>query len=370
MAARFRQISSQFDLLDNETRQAVETDVGQANSLTNQLAQLNKQLSKHSHVDDQPSELLDQRDLLLRKLSEIMSIKTKFSENGSVLVSVGDTIDQGILVSDSNARAITVSRSAAEPSKLEFLIDAYGKPESLPGMPSGHIGGLVNFREQVLAPAASALDNLASVVTREVNSVHKSGIDAEGKIGGDLFAFEPGQNGKASGMRMILSDAVRVAAAGQFRVIDNPLNSGTGLARVSYAPAQYQGPTGLEGNLNLAQAPQLGELSTRLNSTQPYSSLGLIPVGTQNLTLTLKTPAAGQTLQVLTRDGRHIIGTPLNANQQGWMVSSSNGLENGATYSAKDINVKSSYMGMDIFMGAKASVAEIQQFDSQPARSH
>ena len=44
LAARFRQLSSQFELLNNETRQSVETDVGQVNSLTQQLAQMNKQL--------------------------------------------------------------------------------------------------------------------------------------------------------------------------------------------------------------------------------------------------------------------------------------------------------------------------------------
>ncbi len=365
LAARFRQLSTQFEMLDNETRQSVETDVGQANSLTTQLAQLNKQLSKHSKVDKQPSELLDQRDLLLRKLSEIMSIKTKFAENGSVLVSVGDTIDQGILVRDDRARAMTVSRSAADSSKLEFVIDAYGSPETLPGMPSGHIGGLVSFREQVLSPAVSDLDNLAAVVTREVNAVHSNGIDAEGKIGGDLFAFDAGLDGKAGGMTMIIRDAVRVAAAGQFRIIDNPLNSGTAQARITYTPAVYQGPTGLQGNLNLAQAPQIAGYSTTLGERQPYASLGLVPVGMRDLTLTLKAPQAGQTLQVLTRDGRHLIGKALSDEQQAWMVNTANGMERGVTYSAESINAtgSSTYMGMDIFMGAKASVGEEQQFD-------
>lgn len=366
LSARFRQIASQFELLDNETRQAVEADVGEANALTTQLALLNKQLSKNSRSEDQPSELLDQRDLLLRKLSEMMAIKTRFAENGAVLVSVGDTIDQGILVRDSTSRSLSANLSASDPNRLEFLIDAYGTPETLRGLPSGHIGGLISFREQVLHPAAGSLDDLAKVVTREVNAVHSNGIDAEGKIGGDLFAFAPGQEGKAAGMTMIIRDALRVAAAGQFRVIDNPLNSGTALARIGYAAAQYQGPTGLQGNLNLAQAPQIAELNTKLSDSQPYTSLGLVPTGTQNLTLTLQSPPPGQTLQVITRDGRHLIGSALSAAQQGWMVNEANGMESGASYSSEGINAASgtTYLGMDIFMGAKASVAEEQQFDT------
>ena len=98
LAARFRQLAGQFDLLDNETRQSVETDVGQINSLTQQLGLLNKQMVKHSSASNQPSELLDQRDRLLRELSGLIAVKTRFEDNGAVLVSVGDTLDQGILV--------------------------------------------------------------------------------------------------------------------------------------------------------------------------------------------------------------------------------------------------------------------------------
>ena len=366
LAARFRQLSTQFEMLDNETRQSVETDVGQANSLTTQLAQLNKQLSKHSHAEDQPSELLDQRDLLLRKLADLMSIKTKFAENGAVLVSVGDTIDQGILVRDESARTINVSQSATDSSKLQFVIDAYGTPESMPGIPNGHIGGLMNFRDQVLNPSKTSLDDLASVVVKQVNAIHRDGIDAEGKLGGDLFAFGTGLDGKAAGMNMIVQDVNRVAAAGQFRVIDDPLNSGTAQARVSYTAANYDGPNALVGKLGLAQAPEVVQWSTTQGVNQHYTALGLVPVGMKDLTLTLQTPAAGQTLQVLTRDGRHLIGKALTTDQQGWIVKSGNGMEDGATYNADQLNASGSaaYMDMDIFMGAKASVGQEQQFDS------
>lgn len=366
LASRFQQLAGQFELLESETRQAVETDVGQANSLTTQLAQLNKQLSKHSHTDDQPSELLDQRDLLLRRLSEIMPVKTRFAENGSVLVSVGDTIDQGILVRDGTARAISAGASPADPSKLAFLIDAYGTPESLPTPSSGHIGGLVNFREQVLTPAANALDSLSATASREINAVHRNGLDAEGQIGGDLFAFSKGLEGKATGMTMVIQDALRVAAAGQFRVIDNPLNSGTALARISYSPADYEGPTTLRDSLQYAQAPQIAELSAPLGASQSYTSLGLVPVGMTDLTLTLKNPAEGMHLQVITRDGRHLIGKALDTNQEDWLVNSANGMENGAIYSATQMNATGSnaYMDMDLFLGAKASVGLEQQFDS------
>ena len=367
LAARFRQLAGQFDLLDKETRQSVETDVGQINALSTQLAQMNKQLSKHSTEASQPSELLDQRDLLLRELSSLVATKTRFETNGAVIVSVGDTLDQGILVNQNISRDINVLQSNIETGRLEFVIDAYGKPETMPGIVSGKIGGVMSFRDKVLNPASDSLDNLASTMVREVNLVHRDGVDAEGQLGGDLFGFATDKSGKAAGMNLVVQDANRVAAAGQFRVIDNPLNSGTAQARVAYTPTQFQGPTQLRGDLALAKNPQIATLpSVTIEASQGFTSLGLIPIGTKDLALTLQTPGSGQTLQVLTRDGRHLIGSALNDTQQGLMLKTSNGMETGATYSTQTLNrtAPASYLGMDIFMGAKASVSLMQQFNA------
>jgi flagellar hook-associated protein 1 FlgK len=283
LSSRFQQLANQFELLDKETRQSVETDVGQINSLTQQLGLLNKQMAKHSSADNQPSELLDQRDRLLRELSGLISVKTKFEPNGAVLVSVGDTLDQGILVQQTKTRAISVSQSGIDKNKLEFAIDAYGTPETMPGISSGKIGGVMTFREQVLNPASDSLDNLAEVMAREINAIHRDGVDAEGLLGGDLFAFSADKPLQAAGMQMIVKDANRVAAAGQFRVIDNPLNSGTAQARVIYKAPDFAGPTALLGDLALGQIPQIGSATVSTNAGQAFASLGLVPVGTQDL---------------------------------------------------------------------------------------
>lgn len=366
LAARFQQLAGQFDLLDNETRQSVETDVGQINSLTQQLGQLNKQMSKHSSAASQPSELLDQRDLLLRELSGLIAVKTRFEANGSVLVSVGDTLDQGILVQNSTTRAISVSESTIDSTKLVFAIDAYGSPETMPGISSGKIGGVMSFRDQVLNPAINSLNDLAEVMAREINAVHREGVDAEGQLGGDLFGFSADKPLQAAGMQMIVQDANRVAAAGQFRVIDNPLNSGTVQARVTYAAPGFAGPTALQGDLGLAQTPQVGSLTVGTTASQPFASLGLVPVGTQALSLTLQSPTATQSFQVLTRDGRHLLGQALSADEQALLIKPANGMEAGATYSTAQLNASGSdtYLGMDIFMGAKADVGLVQQFNA------
>ena len=366
LAARFQQLAGQFEMLDKETRQAVDTDVGQINSLTQQLALLNKQMVKHTSSASQPSELLDQRDRLLRDLSGLISVKTKFETNGAVMVSVGDTLDQGILVQNSNSRLISVSQSSIDSNKLEFVIDAYANPETMPSITSGKIGGVMNFRDLVLNPAFNSLNDLAAVMAREINAVHRDGVDAEGLLGGDLFGFSAEQPMQAASMQLILKDANRVAAAGQFRVIDDPLNSGTAQARIRYEAPDFEGPTSLQGDLALAQTPQIGSLTVSTNANQPFATLGLVTIGTKDLSLTLKNPLAGQSFQVLTRDGRHVLGQALTADQQSQLIKAGNGLEAGATYSAAYLNKtgSSSYLEMDVFMGAKADVGLEQQFNT------
>ncbi|WP_295502750.1 flagellar hook-associated protein FlgK [Limnohabitans sp. Rim8] len=366
LAARFRQLAGQFEILDKETRQSVETDIGQVNALTQQLAQMNKQLTKHSSVANQPSELLDQRDLLLRELSSLVAVKTRFEPNGAVIVSVGDTLDQGILVSQTTARAISVLDSTIDAGKLSFVIDAYGVPETMTGITSGKVGGVMSFRDQVLKPAANALDGLSKTMVDSVNSVHRDGVDAEGQLGGDLFGFEQGHVGKATSMTMVIQDTNRVAAAGQFRVIDNPLNSGTAQARILYGQPNFMGPTQLLGDLALAQVPVIATLTDLpIDSGQGFTSLGLIPIGTQDLSLVLQSPGPGQTLQVLTRDGQHVLGSTLSSTQQELLIKQANGMEEGATYGTATLNatLPDTYLGMDIFMGAKASVSLSQQFN-------
>lgn len=367
LAARFRQLAGQFDSLDIETRQKVDTDVGQVNSLTAQLASLNKQLAKHSSAADQPSELLDQRDILLRNLSAFTAIKTKFALNGAVLVSVGDTLDQGVLVNGVTSRDIYVSQSKSDPTKLDFVIDPYGKPETVPYFASGSIGGTVNFREQVLMPALASLDDLAAVVVSEVNLIHRNGVDAQGNLGADLFGFAIGESNTAKGMRMVVQDTNRVAAAGQFRVTNDPLNSGEALARISYTTPAFAGMPALAGSLGQGNSPQVGEARVTIDLAQGVSPVGVVSAGTNNFQLTLAEGSTTQQIQVLTRDGRQLLGTNLSDSSSllSQVMQSANGIEASATYSSVYLNKSgaSAYLDMDLFVGAKADVQSAQQFD-------
>ena len=66
-------------------------------------------------------------------------------------------------------------------SRVDLIYDPFGDSRPISNVSSGTLAGLVNFRSQILSPAMDGLDNLARVLTKEVNQIHTSGIDAKTK---------------------------------------------------------------------------------------------------------------------------------------------------------------------------------------------
>ena len=366
LTSRFGELSSQLDLVDTETRQAVQSSVGEINTLAQQLAQVNKQLGKTISADRQPAELLDQRDLLLRKLSEFSRLNTSFKANGEVLVSLGASLTQDVIVNGGVATQVGVDLNAAASGKIGLVLDPYGNPSALSGVTSGQLAGLMAFREQVLSSTRTALDYLATTVVNEVNAIHSQGIDGYGKKAGDLFAIDPTASSVAGGLRLAIDDPMRVAAAAQFRVIKDANNTGSADANISYAPSALLGP----GDLNDLFANNAHSSTGRtvtVTGSNPVAAVATIPGGLQNVEIFLDSPDAGQQLQLITRDGRHLLGQPLDAATQSQLMTSAQGMATGASYSQTYLNQsgEGGFQGMNVFYGARAGVLFQQAFDSQ-----
>ena len=234
LASRLGELSGQLDLVQNETAQAVTSNVNQMNSIIKQLAEVNGQLTANRTANAQPSALLDQRDQLLKDLSGFAHVNTSFTENGTVQVSLGPTINKDVVVDGQKAYIIGADFNAASPEKASLVLDPYGKPSPLSGISSGSLAGLMTFREQVLGSTRTALDTLASTLVREINAVHQQGVDGYGNAAGALFTIDPAATSVAAGVKVAFDDPMRVAAAAQFRVTEGANNVGGADASISY----------------------------------------------------------------------------------------------------------------------------------------
>lgn len=341
VALRFGQLAEQLELIQNETNSAVDNTVTQMNTLTKQIGVVNGQLTKQLTEAKQPPDLLDQRDLLLKKLSEFAHINTAFAANGQVTVSLGSTVTQDVVVSGTTTTPIGAEHDPASPERVSLLLDPYGKPKPLTSISSGTLAGLMAFNEQVLGTSKSALDNLATTFAAQSNTVHTQGIDAYGKPGQALFSFDPAETSPSVGMRIAFTDPMLVAAAAQFRVIENANNaSGTNASLAFDATSVVStGPATLTSVLVNNDHPSAARTVTATNSV-PVAAVTVVPSGMQNVSIYLDSLQAGQQLQVLTRDGRQLIGQSM-ANDSALLdtlMNADNGFADGASYSDAYLN--------------------------------
>lgn len=366
LAGRFRELSTQISSVDNETREAINTRLADINTLTEQIATVNKQLAAKPSVDRQPPDLLDQRDLLLTRLSTLVKINVTTANNGSVMIAVGNVANTGVLVNGDESVPMAARFDEKDLSRVAILADPYSKtPQEVIGISSGELGGLLGFREQVLQPTMASLDYLATAVAGEINTIHRSGIDVQGEVGQDLFAIDPvmrtdpdtGESvaidRAAAGIRVALSDPTRVAAAAQFRVIENDLNLSGVNATLSYAPS-YADP------LRIRPLSQVLK-----NNPDPSAGivpptnklLGQLPLGSSNWSLSLNRASSTQQIAVFTRDGRQLTGKSLSEDEQRSLLTTAYGFVAGSTYSDTYLNKSGEYgyKQMGLFYGLKAA---------------
>jgi len=355
LASQFSEVSGQLTSIGNQAQQDLSGSVQTVNTLTSQLALINGQLSDSPNVSTQSPMLLDQRDLLLHKLSSLTNISTSFSANGTVTVSMSNTISQNVVVEGQKSHPIGIAPNANNTNSL--VIDPYGITQPLAGSSGGVIGGIQTFLSQVLQPAQENFNNLASTFVKSANTIQTSGIDAHGQKGLPLFNLDPKNPNAAAGITVNLNNPAQIATGAQFAAMQGAGNVSTTAAQVSYVdpgmPAAALGNPQIQNNINPVYDKTLA-----INPTQGYAAVTSIAAGVTSPTIYLDNAQPGQQLQILTTDGRQLIGTPLSPNQQAQIITSANGFNQPVTYSSQYLNQSGlkGYQGLNVFYGAKADV--------------
>ena len=375
LGARFGQLSTQLDLVQSETSDALSTYVSEVNTLTSQIAVVNQQMTKQKSAENQPPDLLDQRDLLLKKLSTFAHINTRFNENGSVDISLGPSFTREVILTATKSTPISIQFDEKNPQKVSLILDPYENPQPLTAITSGKISGMLTFREQILGTSRSSLNLLAEQLVKEVNSIHQSGIDAYGIPGQALFRIDTSETNAAAGVQVVFEDPLRVAVASQFRIIEDPENISGIDAQLVFKESKEIGPPELQ-NLVANNGTPEASAPIKITGTSNSGAVATIPNGLTNVNLFLSGADSDQTLQVFTRDGRQIAGTELPEDLQLSLLSSpANGFDPGATYSAAYLNsVNNSgnagakgYKDLQVFYGARAEVGSELQWDLKEA---
>ena len=170
----------------------VNQQIGQSivsiNSLTQQIAQLNVQINSATSSNSHPNTLLDQRDQLITQLSGQLGVSVLQQGNSlNVFTNSGQ-----VLVAGSQSYALTTASNPYDPSQTEVAYASNGAilSQSLQG---GALGGLLQFRSQVLQPAQDSLGRIADALAQSMNQQQAQGLDLNGQLGSAMFASGPVQ---------------------------------------------------------------------------------------------------------------------------------------------------------------------------------
>jgi flagellar hook-associated protein 1 len=202
------QLQSQRVSLDEQGTSVV----GQANTLLQDIAQLNLQIESTSpHAD--AGTLEDQRQQDLMNLSQLIGIRTVTTENNGLTVT---TMDGALLVSEGQAFQITNGESDGVTHFYDSENNDITADLTSGG---GELGGILTARDQDIPQAESSLDQLAYDVATQMNTQNAAGVDLNGNAGAPIFglpadATEADPTGSAAGITVVMTDPAQIAAAG------------------------------------------------------------------------------------------------------------------------------------------------------------
>jgi flagellar hook-associated protein 1 len=194
-------LGQQQQALDQEATSVV----GQVNSLTTSIAQLNQQIMSTS-PDADAGTLEDQRQSDLSQLSQLIGINQITTANNGLTIT---TTSGQVLVSQNTSNQITTGKVNGVTHFFVGTTDATS--DLMTG--GGELGGDLTARDQDIPSALSALDNLAFTITTTVNAQQAQGTDFNGNAGADIFAEPTQVVGSAQSMSVVMTNPNGIAAA-------------------------------------------------------------------------------------------------------------------------------------------------------------
>ncbi len=171
LADRFRDLSSNLDVVRKDAAAQVGVQVSQVNELTKHILSLNHQIASFENGGLAANDLRDQRDLALSELSKLVDISYHEGQNGYVTV----TTNGALLIGANHAYAM--SATANLDGEVTIRVEGNDEPIDVRG---GSIGGLVQLGADVVPGLAAKLDLVAHQLILDVNRAHTTGIPADG----------------------------------------------------------------------------------------------------------------------------------------------------------------------------------------------
>ncbi|SFD92712.1 flagellar hook-associated protein 1 FlgK [Thiohalospira halophila DSM 15071] len=190
LTERFQTMYRQLETLEEQVNTELSDGVQRANALGEEIAALNEQIAtvQGSASGNKPNDLLDQREKLIKDLSELVEVQTVEQDNQAVNVYIGKGQS---LVSNFQAKPMEIIPNQYDSSRNEI---GYRQADSVVNVTDlidgGKLGSVKDFRQEILDPAINSLGRVAYGMAENYNAQHRQGMNLNGELGGDFFDIE------------------------------------------------------------------------------------------------------------------------------------------------------------------------------------
>ncbi|WP_426242293.1 flagellar hook-associated protein FlgK [Nocardioides sp. LHG3406-4] len=176
----------------SDQRFRLQVTVDEVNVIASDLAETNKSIATASLTGSDANVLLDQRDALSLRLSELTGATAKIRSDGGVDVTVGGVS----LVAGSTANRLEIASGvaadgSADGSPVTFRVSDGVTTIPVNGAVLGETGAVAELLNVTLPDYLASLDGVAKTFADEVNAQHAAGFDAAGNPGQPLFSYDP-----------------------------------------------------------------------------------------------------------------------------------------------------------------------------------
>ncbi|PKO03639.1 MAG: flagellar hook-associated protein FlgK [Chloroflexi bacterium HGW-Chloroflexi-5] len=204
----------QIESIRSEQDLRINQSIQEINLIAENIAGLNREISRILSIGDSPNDLLDARDVALDRLSEIAGATSFKQENGEVSVSINGHILVG-------GHDIYRLHTEIDPTNenLTKIVWSDGK-NMVPT--SGELAGVIEARDTIFEDQRTGLNALSMMLKDQVNAIHFNGYGLDNST--QLNFFE----GTNAGNFKVNDDLENVSKIALSSAVDEPGNNEIG----------------------------------------------------------------------------------------------------------------------------------------------
>jgi len=216
----FKRINKELGEIQKSTDYSMHMHVNEINGMTKEIAELNERIVNVEVGSPVANDERDRRDLLIKKLGEIVDIDHMENKQGAVTITTGGT---AVLVSGFSQQELFAATTQAKEGKPEGGVEIFYKA-SKSGSPvnitqqikGGKLGAEIQLRDGNISQIKDRVNEMAYNVAWEVNRAHVEGFDRYNKTGEQFFKISKDVKTAASTIALnenIKADVGKIAVA-------------------------------------------------------------------------------------------------------------------------------------------------------------